>query len=304
MTVFDRKPVGLIGTTRMEIKTTRMEIKMADMHPVCKTGGNHLPKVLPQVTIDQASLIPRSEMLNVLMENEHGIPIAQADVHRSVWSEPKNLGRSYLGFNNGVPSRMHKQFLNFPSKDAKLSNAAGVSVVELLVVMLIVAGLTTLALISFQKSTRSFKLSGATRNLSAYLEKARVNSVRRHGGANVVIDSTTSFTANIDFSGTGTLNARTIDLPAGTSLSYSLPPATTNIDPSATPITITYDWRGRTSSTVLLKLTDSIGGITPSTVIVGPAGDLSTDTTVTGPVTTPTPQNTTVTTTTGIKSMQ
>ena len=254
--------------------------------------------------MDQVSLIPRSEMLNVLMENEHGIPIAQAGVHRSFLSEPKNLGRSYLGFNNGVPSRMHKQFPNFPSKDAKLSNAAGVSVVELLVVMLIVAGLTTLALISFQKSTRSFKLSGATRNLSAYLEKARVNSVRRHGGANVVIDSATSYTANIDFSGTGTLNARTISLPDGTSLSYSLPPATTNIDPSATPITITYDWRGRTTSTVLLKLTDSIGGITPSTVIVGPAGDLSTDTTVTGPVTTPTPQNTTVTTTTGIKTMQ
>jgi hypothetical protein len=46
--------------------------------------------MLPQVTMDQVSLIPISEMLNVLMENEHGIPIAQADVHRSVLSEPKN----------------------------------------------------------------------------------------------------------------------------------------------------------------------------------------------------------------------
>ena len=219
------------------------------------------------------------------------------------FSEPKNLGGKLLGFSHGVPGSMHKRILYFPNKEARLSNAAGVSVVELLVVMTIVAGLTTLALISFQRSSRSFKLSGATRNLSAYLEKARVNSVRRHGGANVVIDSTTSYTANIDFSGTGTLYPRTISLPPGTSLRYTLPPATTSIDPSATPITITYDWRGRTTNTVLLTLTDSIGGIASSTVIVGPAGDLSTDTTVTGPVTTPTPQNTTVTTTTGIKSM-
>ena len=199
---------------------------------------------------------------------------------------------------------MQKHILYFPNKEAKLSSAAGVSAVELLVVMMIVAGISTFALISFQRSTRSFKLAGAMRNLSAYLEKARVNSVVRHGGANVVIDSTTSYTANIDFSGTGTLYSRTISLPPGTSLSYKLPPATTSIDPSTTPITITYNWRGQTTSTVLLTLTDSIGGIASSTVIVGPAGDLSTDTTVTGPVTTPTPQDTTVTTTTGIKSMQ
>src|SRR5687767_15248539 len=199
---------------------------------------------------------------------------------------------------------MQKQIPNLPSQEAKLSNAAGVSVVELLVVMLIVAGLSTFALISFQRSSRTFRLTGATRNLSAYLEKARVNSVRRHGGANVVFNSTTSYTANIDFNGTGTLYERTITLPPGTTLSYRLPPATSSIDPSATPITITYDWRGRTSTTVLLTLTDSTGGITPSTVMVGPAGDLSTDSTVTGPATTPTPQNTSVTTTTAIKTMQ
>ena len=224
-------------------------------------------------------------------------------VCRSSWAS-RRISWELLGLNNGVPGSMYKQIRYFPSKEAKLSNAAGVSVVELLVVMLIVAGLTTFALISFQRSTRSFKVAGAARNLSQYLEKARVNSIRRHGGANVVVDSTTSYTANIDFSGSGTLYPRTISLPPGTTLSYRLPPATTSIDPSVSPITITYDWRGRTSPTVLLTFTDSTGGITPSTVMVGPAGDLSTDTTVTGPVTTPTPQNYTVTTTTAIKAMQ
>ena len=196
--------------------------------------------------------------------------------------------------------------MNLPKKKTKLSSAAGFSVVELLGVMLVVAIVSTIALTSFQKASRSFNLSGATRGLTAYLEKARGDSVRRHvtdGSVSIEINSPSNYTANIDFAGTGTSTARTINLPPGTSLSYSLPPATTSIDPSATPITITYNWRGRTTSTVLLTLTDSTSGVASSTVVVGPAGDLSTDTTVTGPVNTPTPQNTTVTTATGIKSM-
>jgi Tfp pilus assembly protein FimT len=198
---------------------------------------------------------------------------------------------------------MRKKTMNFPKKKTKLSGAAGFSVVELLVVILVVTITSTFALVSFRKANRSFNLSGATRTLSAYLEKARVESVRRHDVASVVINSTTSYTANIDFIGNNP-TPRTVTLPDGMSISYKLPPATTSINPSSTPITITYDWRGRTTSTVLLTLTDSTAGVGSNTVVVGPAGDLSSDTTVTGPVTTPTPQNTTVTTTSGIKSMQ
>jgi Tfp pilus assembly protein FimT len=194
--------------------------------------------------------------------------------------------------------------MNISKKQPKLSGSAGVGLVELLIVIALVAVISAFAFTSFQKSSRTFNLAGATRNLSGYLEKARTDSVRRHGGASVDINSTLSYTANIDFSGNGTSSARTVSLPTGTSLSYTLPPATTSIDPSITPITITYDWRGRATSTVFLTLTDSTAGVGSSTVVVGPAGDLSTDTTVTGPVTAPTPQNMTVTTTTGIKSMQ
>jgi Tfp pilus assembly protein FimT len=201
---------------------------------------------------------------------------------------------------------MHKQ-MNFPDTEAKLSSAAGVGVLELLIVMMVVVGLSTLAVISFQRSSRSFRLSGATRSLTSYLEKTRVDAVRRHvtdNSARVVINSATSYTVNMDFGGIGTSTARTINLPAGTSLRYTLPPANTSIDPSVTPITIQYNWRGQTASTVLLTLTDATAGVAPSTIAVGPAGNLSTDSTVTGPVTTPTPQNTTETTATGIKSMQ
>jgi prepilin-type N-terminal cleavage/methylation domain-containing protein len=197
---------------------------------------------------------------------------------------------------------MRKQVMNFTRKKAKLDIAAGFSLLELLIVVTLISIVTSFALVSFLNANKGFKLAGATRALSTYLEKARIDSVRRHGGASINVNSATSYTVNIDFSGTGVATARTITLPQGTSLRYTLPPSATIIDPSTTPITITYDWRGRAGTTVLLTLTDSTAGVGSSTVSVGQVGDVSTDTTVTGPVTTPTPQ-TTVSTTTGIKSM-
>src|SRR6266851_8923462 len=196
---------------------------------------------------------------------------------------------------------MGKPVINPPKKKSKRSSDAGISVTELLVVIVVIGVVSSFALASFLTAGKGFKLAGATRTLSTYLEKARVDSVRRHGGASINVDSATSYTVNIDFDGTGT-TARTFTLPEGTSLRYTLPPSTNIIDPSTTPLTITYDWRGRTGTTVLLTLTDSRTGVGSSTVSVGPVGDVSTDTTVTGPATTQTPQ-TTVSTTSGIKSM-
>ncbi len=193
--------------------------------------------------------------------------------------------------------------MNFPRKESKLNNAAGFSLLEMLVVVALITVVSSFAILSFQKSNRNFRLAGATRSLSGYLEKARLDAVRRHGGASININSETSYTVNVDFDGSGT-TSRTITLPEGTTVSYTLPPATASTNPSTSPITISYDWRGRSTNIVSLTLTDSTSGVGSSSVVVGSAGDISTDTSVTGPVSTPTPQNTTMTPTTGIKSMQ
>jgi len=191
----------------------------------------------------------------------------------------------------------------FPRKEPKLNKAAGFSLLEMLVVVALITVVSSFAILSFQKSNRNFRLAGATRSLSGYLEKARLDAVRRHGGASININSETSYTVNVDFDGSGT-TSRTITLPEGTTVSYTLPPATASTNPSTSPITISYDWRGRSTNIVSLTLTDSTSGVGSSSVVVGSAGDISTDTSVTGPVSTPTPQNTTMTPTTGIKSMQ
>jgi Tfp pilus assembly protein FimT len=198
---------------------------------------------------------------------------------------------------------MQIQLMNSPKKRTRLSDAAGVTLFELLIVMTLIAIVGSFALSNFQRSNRGFSLSGATRTLSTYLEKARMDSIRRHLNASMVLNNATSYTVNMDFGGSGTVTARTITLPAGTTLSYKLPPATTSTDPSTSPVTIQYNWRGLTANNVSITLTDSISGVASSTVVAGLSGDISTDTTVTGPVTTPTPQNTAVTTTSGIKSM-
>lgn len=179
----------------------------------------------------------------------------------------------------------------------------GFSMIELLLVVAIVSIVSAFALLVFQRSNKSFRLDGETRVFSGYLERARIDAIRRHAGSSVTINSATSYTVSIDFDGTGTASARTVTLPQGISLSYRLPPATTTIDPGTTPVTISYDWRGRTGTAVLLTLSDSSSNVGTKNLVVGPAGDVSTDTTVTGPVTAPTPQ-TSVGTTTGIKSMQ
>ncbi len=198
---------------------------------------------------------------------------------------------------------MRKQVMKSTGKQPKVNVAAGFSMAELLIVVALIGIISSFALVTFVKANKGFKLAGATRTLSTYLEKARTDSVRRHGGASINVNSATSYTVNIDFAGTGVATARTVTLPAGTSLRYTLPPSGNIIDPSTTPITITYDWRGRTGTTVLLTVTDSTTGVGSSTLSVGSVGDVSTDTTVTGPVNTQTPQ-TTVSTTSGIKSMQ
>ncbi len=106
---------------------------------------------------------------------------------------------------------MSKPVINSPKKKSKRSSDAGVSVTELLVVIVVIGVVSSFAIASFLTAGKSAKLSGATRTLSTYLEKAHVDSVRRHGGASVNLNSATSYTVNIAF-GTGSATARTITL--------------------------------------------------------------------------------------------
>jgi len=116
--------------------------------------------------------------------------------------------------------------------------ARGFSVVELLAVVTVLAIVTAFGLIGISKARASVRLSGAARQYAAYIEKARIFSIKRHADdatqrASVAINvNRTSYDVTMDLDGDGGNDTRTVDLPSGISFQ--------------TIETIAFDWRGRT----------------------------------------------------------
>lgn len=127
-------------------------------------------------------------------------------------------------------------------KPAGNGGERGVSIVELLIVVVMVAVVTAFAVMQIAGANRTMRLSNSAREFMGYLEKARVDSVRRHAMSNldmasVTIASANSYTVSIDQNGDGTLDpARTITIPTTHGATF----ANINI-----PTTIRYNWRGR-----------------------------------------------------------
>ena len=121
-------------------------------------------------------------------------------------------------------------------------NAAGFSVFELLIVVTMISVLAGFALLQISRARQVMTRANAARQLSAFLEKARVDSVRRRPTINaqmaqVSLLDATSYSVTIDSNGDGTLDApQTIRLPADANLQFDLP----------YPRTIYFNWRGRT----------------------------------------------------------
>lgn len=118
----------------------------------------------------------------------------------------------------------------------------GFSVVELLVTGVVLTVLTSAGVMGITRARASVRIAGAAREYGAYIEKARIHSIRSHADdaserSSVTInDDKTSYTVTIDLDGDGDLDTRTITLPDGVEFT--------------TVETIAFDWRGRTWNTV------------------------------------------------------
>jgi type II secretory pathway pseudopilin PulG len=114
----------------------------------------------------------------------------------------------------------------------------GFSVVELLVTGVVLTVVSTAGVMGITRARASVRLAGAAREYGAYVEKARIQSIRSHADdeserAGIVIsDDKTSYTVMLDLDGDGDLDTRTIPLPDGVKFD----------DVEA----ISFDWRGRT----------------------------------------------------------
>ena len=124
------------------------------------------------------------------------------------------------------------------------------------------------------RARASMNLSGAAREYAAYIEKARLHSIRSHADddserAKIIIgDDKSSYTVMMDLDGDGVLDSKTVTLPDGVEFD--------------TVETIAFDWRGRTWNTVGLN-TESNAQV--SITLVGTYDTVSIDITGSGDIT-------------------
>ena len=122
-------------------------------------------------------------------------------------------------------------------------NASGFTIAQLVITLAVISVVSSFALLGIRSARASIRLSGATRELAGYLEKARGDAVRRHGTTSITIAGDNSYTVTMDFGVNGITQTRTFALPAGVTFNSI-----------AAGTSISFDWRGRVSNEVGIGL--------------------------------------------------
>ena len=112
----------------------------------------------------------------------------------------------------------------------------GVGVVELIIVIAIVGILAAIAVINFRRASVSMRLQNSVRQLASFMERARLDAVRRHSTSSITFSNTNTYVVRMDFTNTGAVTDRTYTFQPGIQLASDELP------------NVTFDWRGRTSS--------------------------------------------------------
>jgi Tfp pilus assembly protein FimT len=110
----------------------------------------------------------------------------------------------------------------------------GASIVELVIVLAIIGVISAFVLIQVRSSRSALRVQNSVRQLASYMEKARVDAVRRHGTSTVTFSNTRTYSVTMDFTGSGSATTRTFTFQDGVNLASSELP------------NVTFNWRGRT----------------------------------------------------------
>jgi len=114
---------------------------------------------------------------------------------------------------------------------------AGFSLLQILVVLGVVSVVSALAFFGIASAKQRIRLTNSSRLLASYVEKARVDSVRRHpmapeDMARIEVLDKTRYRVKMDFDGNGTVETKEITLDEG-------------VEFATDPIALVFDWRGR-----------------------------------------------------------
>ena len=132
------------------------------------------------------------------------------------------------------------------------NDSRGVGLAELVIVLAIIGIVSAFALIQIRSSRSALRVQNSVRQLASYMEKARVDAVRRHGTSTVTFADPRTYSVNMDFNGGGSPITRTFTFEQGVQLASSELP------------NVTFNWRGRTltsgaSCVTTFSVNDAIG---------------------------------------------
>lgn len=174
----------------------------------------------------------------------------------------------------------------------RLRGERGVSVVELLIMLLMVSVITGYALTRISGAQQFMRMENASREFMSYVDKARLDSVRRHAGppgtlpqppmSSVTITGPRSYRVIMDFDGDGVVDApRNITIPQDQGVIF-------NTGATPLPITLSFNWRGRAVSTApstiatyvtppafSLQTTGAYGSVRSTAINLSTSGDAS-----------------------------
>lgn len=144
----------------------------------------------------------------------------------------------------------------------RIHDASGFTILQIVIAVAIVVIFSTFALLTLASTRASLHLQNSVRQLSSYLEKARLDAIRRHANSTVVFTSPTTYDVTLDFSGSGATETRSYSFENGVSI-------------ISTPLpTLSFNWRGRISScTITFAVQNSRGE--QSWIDVSDAGDVT-----------------------------
>lgn len=185
---------------------------------------------------------------------------------------------------------------------------AGFSLLQLLVAIGIIAIVTAMATIGISKAQKDMRRENTIREFKAYLEKARLDSIRRHATstttqASVTITDSYTYQVALDYNYDGTLavgEVRTFNIPTDRGVQFTT--GTVSL-----PMTTRFDWRGRATTvesdgdavTSTFTISDTYNtGNSPTVLNLTSMGDASVGTAAN----VSTPSRSTVTATANVKS--
>lgn len=146
---------------------------------------------------------------------------------------------------------------------------SGFSVIQLLLAIVLIAIVSAFALLQISSTRASLSLQNSVRQLATYIERARMDAIRRHATtsdmlSSIVFTSNNTYNVKMDFDGTGTPSTRT----------FTFDPGVPGIPPGSPLPSVSFNWRGRISGcTVTFAIFNNPGE--QSWIDVSDAGDVT-----------------------------